>query len=118
MWVFWLTVSFVVGVPSLVALGFYVFDPPYSVTEKRKDRRAARVYEKGMILRKMSEDPFENTRYRYVAGVMENESGITYLKTVECNENGDCDEKNIKSFKSDTASWYLENGWNVYSKKN
>ena len=53
MWVFWLTVSFVVGVPSLVALGFYVFDPPYSVTEKRKDRKAARVYKKGMILRKM-----------------------------------------------------------------
>ena len=114
---FILTLSFIIGVPSLVAAGCYIFDPPYNVAEKRKNRKVSKIYEKGMILRKMGDDPFVSTEYRYVIDVMENESGVTYLKTITCNEDGDYSDDDLKRTDSDTATRYSSCGWKVYSRK-
>lgn len=54
-------------------------------------------FKKGMILRKFTENPYDETTYLLVLSEMTNMRGVKYVETVECECNGDYDSGNRKS---------------------
>lgn len=99
-----------IGVPAVVLL----VDPPSDVKTARANRRAAKAYRKGMVIRRTGDDPFSESHYRYVAEVKDNNEGVVYVKSIPCGENGDFPEDASESVYVDAASEYVRRGWKVY----
>jgi tRNA-binding EMAP/Myf-like protein len=96
----------------------FAFCYPLQQDKKRiKNRKAFRVYKKGMVLRMKTENPFDKQRYIYVVDVLKNDDGVMYMKVVDCDENGDCDVDNDSDFNVGKGYEYLKDGWLPYKFK-
>ena len=91
--------------------------PSQQDKERRKNRKALRVYKKGMVLRMKTDNPFDKQRYIYVVDVLKNDDGVMYMKVVDCDENGDCGVMNDAEFYVDKGCLFLEYGWLPYKFK-
>lgn len=103
-------VAIPIGVPAVVLL----LDPPSDVKSARDERKASRMYRKGMVLRRTGDDPFSESYYRYVSEVKSNNDGVAYVKSIPCGENGDFPEDAAGSAWIGTAGEYMHRGWAVY----
>ena len=106
---------FFVACPVLIWFLFFLCNPSHKENVRRKSRKASRVFKKGMILRMKTDNPFRKQRYIYVVDVLKNDDGVMYMKTVNCNENGDCDVDSY--FNVGKGYEYLKDGWLPYKFK-